>query len=449
MEEDKRFNILLLTNRDSDNTGDQVIEACDISLIKTALYNLKIEDYKKKNATFKTFVKKVLWFLHKNTDPRRFLSKEFRINSRAAAIVTNKYMDTRDPEDLKLADDLIKEADLIVFGGAPMFNYRYQRFYERTAITLELAKKYNVPVIFSAVGVEDYSEDSEKCQRLKKTLNFDIVKMITTRDGYHNLVQYKENLDMKIGKVADPAVFTKEVFSDFLKEKKEKKIGIFVLRSNGFVDNGFDFRRDDAAKLWLRVGQILEEKGYEYEYLTSGHFGDEAFLDYFIREYGVDQKKCVFNMNTPEQLVGKVSQYAAVVSTRLHPSIVSYSLGVPSVGVIWNNKVKMFYESTGRESKTIGVESISAEKVVELIEASVKEGNERDTEFIMSIYNSLFEALSDFVPGASKEVFSYEQVKENMFRFKGTSEKEKNLKLMRKFRRAYSKYNVLFGKQHK
>ena len=42
MEEDKRFNILLLTNRDSDNTGDQVIEACDISLIKTALYNLKI-----------------------------------------------------------------------------------------------------------------------------------------------------------------------------------------------------------------------------------------------------------------------------------------------------------------------------------------------------------------------------------------------------------------------
>ena len=32
--------ILLLTNRDSDNVGDQVIEASDISLIKAAMKNL-------------------------------------------------------------------------------------------------------------------------------------------------------------------------------------------------------------------------------------------------------------------------------------------------------------------------------------------------------------------------------------------------------------------------
>ncbi|MCB6992366.1 hypothetical protein LI177_02550 [bacterium 210820-DFI.6.37] len=38
----EKYNILLLTNRDSDNVGDQVIEACDIGLIETVMKNLDI-----------------------------------------------------------------------------------------------------------------------------------------------------------------------------------------------------------------------------------------------------------------------------------------------------------------------------------------------------------------------------------------------------------------------
>ena len=34
--------ILLLTNRDSDNVGDQVIEASDIALVNAAMKNLGI-----------------------------------------------------------------------------------------------------------------------------------------------------------------------------------------------------------------------------------------------------------------------------------------------------------------------------------------------------------------------------------------------------------------------
>ena len=37
--------ILLLTNRDSDNIGDQVIEASDIGLISAVMKNLDITNY--------------------------------------------------------------------------------------------------------------------------------------------------------------------------------------------------------------------------------------------------------------------------------------------------------------------------------------------------------------------------------------------------------------------
>ena len=40
---DKKFTILLLTNRDSDNVGDQVIEASDIGLLHVLMKNLGID----------------------------------------------------------------------------------------------------------------------------------------------------------------------------------------------------------------------------------------------------------------------------------------------------------------------------------------------------------------------------------------------------------------------
>ena len=162
-DENKKYNILLLTNRDSDNVGDQVIETCDIALIKTVMKNLNIKE------------------------------DCYSITSRAAAIVPQEYVKTRNPQLLESGRESIKKADLIVFGGAPLFNYIYQIFYERTAVALELAKEYDKPVVFSSIGIESYDEENEKCQRLKKTLNFDCVKQITTRDRLDFLQNYKTN----------------------------------------------------------------------------------------------------------------------------------------------------------------------------------------------------------------------------------------------------------------
>src|SRR5699024_5763004 len=120
--------ILLLTNRDSDNIGDQIIEASVISLIKAAAANLGLD------------------------------TGDLKIRSRAASLISRKYMSTRDESLLEPARRAISRADVVVFGGAPLFNYRYQSFYLRTIRTIELAQEYGVPVLFSSIGVEPYSE---------------------------------------------------------------------------------------------------------------------------------------------------------------------------------------------------------------------------------------------------------------------------------------------------
>ena len=417
---DKIYNILLITNRDSDNLGDQVIEECDIAIIKTIMSNLG------------------------------FSEDSYKINSRAAGMITKKYMATQDPELLKNAEQTVSESDLIVFGGAPIFNFKYQMFYERTAKTLELAEKYGVPVLFSAIGVEGYDDNDAKCQRLKKTLNFDCVKQITTRDDFESLTKYRENENIVIGKVADPAVFTDKVFSEFRKSNEgneKKKIGLFILRANGFKDNGVDFEREDAAAMWKEITNKLAAKGYDYELITSGHFGDEAFMEDLFRTYGFSLGDLVFNMNCPESLIEKISSYDAIVSTRLHPSIISFSLGVPAVGLVWNTKVKHFYENIGYPERVVEMKTVTTDRIVEKIEEAVSTGVKQESAYMMTVYDSLFNGFRNvFCPDSDAVPYTYEELEEKMYRFQGTTEKEQLIKLERKFRRAYEKYNQVSAK---
>lgn len=409
---EKRYiNILLLTNRNSDNTGDQVIEACDISLLSVIMKQLGLE---------------------------------VQITSRDASIVT-KYVETREPDTLAEAEELIQESDLILVGGAPMFNFLYQNFYERTAVILELAEKHQKPVLFSAIGVEGYSDANEKCQRLKKTLNLDCVRQITTRDDFQALQNYKENESLVIGKVADPAVFSSKVFEAFKTDKRQgekKKIGIFILRQGGFVDNKVPFSRDKAVSLWLDLIQELEARGYDYELTTSGHFADEAFLDYLIRKHGVSEDKCTFNINTPEELVKTISSCDAVISTRLHPSIVSFALDVPSLGIVWNQKVTGFYESIGYRDRVFETEGISANKIADKLEQILSEGVKKDAEFLMSVYRTLFCGIRDALGlSGNLEPCTYEELLQQMPVYPGTSQQEQEEKLQRKSRRLYGAYN--------
>ncbi len=411
------YRILLLTNRDSDNVGDQLIEVCNISLISAVMENLGIGRDK------------------------------YMIDSRAGSIVS-KYVDTRDPVLLDKPRKLIRDSDLIIFGGAPIFNFDHQLFYERTAVTLELAREYHKPVLFSAVGTEDYNEKDKKCQRLKKTLNFDCVKQITTRDDLERLQKFKneDNAHLVLGKVADPAIFVSRVLCNFraTPPKGKEKIGLIPFRASGFTDNKVDFSRDDALAFWKGLIDELQDKGYDYELLTSGHFADEAFLDLLVRKYKIDAKKAVFNMNMPEELIRHISSCSAVVSCRLHPSIISFSLGVPSLGIFWNPKVESFYSGIGHEDRIIYTEDIDPKKVVERLQKAMEEGVSEDSEYRISVYTYLFEGIKRSLCGENCDAvpYTYEELISRIPAYEGTSEEEQAEKIKRKLRRIYKTYNT-------
>jgi polysaccharide pyruvyl transferase WcaK-like protein len=421
----RKHTILLITNRDSDNVGDQVIEACDIALVKTVMGNLGFND------------------------------EEYKINSKALSIISNKYCENEDPRSLKSAYKAIEECSLILFGGAPVFNYYYKNFYKKTATLLKIAKDLSKPVLFSAIGINDaFNENDSRCQLLKGALHNGSVLQITARDGIEHLKAYaaeKGNSQcLPIDLVSDPAVYAKQVFGNLVKKEfsDNKKIGLFVFRAGGFVDNGIPFSRTQQAALWCDLCRRLKKKGYDYELLTSGHFADEAFLKYLIDEGFVQREKCIQSVDTPEELVSYINSYDAVVTARLHPSIISFSCEVPAVGLIWNSKVEDFYNQIGYPSRAIFVNRlfknnyVSSEALLDELENAMQEGVCQDKGYLWSVYRTLYSGFMEIFESKGRPIpYSEEEVESRISKYPGTSAEERDEKISRKLARCYRKYN--------
>ncbi|MBK7820153.1 MAG: polysaccharide pyruvyl transferase family protein [Tessaracoccus sp.] len=407
--------ILLLTNRDWDNVGDQLIEACAISLIESAMKNLGWEH------------------------------GSYQIDSRDAEIIPQRYRETGDTSLLGPARAAISNADLIVFGGSPLFNYAYQDFYLRTIKTLELAQEYGVPAIFSSIGVETFNGEDPKAIALKEALALSVVRQITTRDDLDSLRMFTEGTGLPTALVADPAVFTDLVLGPAAarpaEPRTERRIGLMVTRAGIFKDNGLPFTARRQRRFWRDVVTELTARGYDYRLFTTGHFADETLLDQMVKEDGFPLRKACIAVNSPEELQAQLTACDGVIAFRLHASIAAFAYGIPCIGLSWNPKVPYFYQSVGLAHRALPVERWSADEVVPALETAMAEGVHKDIAFLMTVYESLFSGIRSVVaPDNAVAPYSHDQLRAELQRYPGTTPQEYRAKVTRKLRRAYEAY---------
>ena len=162
-----------------------------------------------------------------------------------------------------------------------------------------------------------------------------------------------------------------------------------------------------------------------------------------VRECGVKREKCVFNMNSPEKLIKEISACDGVLSVRLYPSIISFSLGVPSVGLIWNPKVSHFYDCIGYPDRKVEFVGIEPQTVVEKMEEAMNQGITKDEEYLVTVYQSLFHGIQNALQLTEEKVepYDYDTLVQKIPPYEGTSQSEQEEMLKRKFRRIYGTLN--------
>lgn len=269
----------------------------------------------------------------------------------------------------------IKDYDLVVVVGGGIIKWSYQFFYAGLTALLQVGERLNVPVVLNAVGVEGYSVDSIKCQKLKSAMQLPALIHISTRDDLDTLVSqyYDGNPCRPVVRVSDPAVWVSEAYG--IIKKKSKTIGIGIARGEIFQDNGIDLQPSELLRLYKEIIRKILNDGNTVEVFTNGLPADNCFADIVCEE--LRKNGCLVNRRypiDPHDLVEIISSYRAIIATRLHSCIIAYSLDIPAVGLVWNDKLSLFGRNIHVEENFIKYNDFESEYIVNQLYKSIDIG---------------------------------------------------------------------------
>ena len=310
--------------------------------------------------------------------------------------------DLREKKVRKLCRKYIgKNTAAIVFTGGGIVKYKYQlAFFRAINAVTEYAERFHVPVMMSAVGIEGYDEQNEDCRNLKKALNRSCVKVITTRDDLEILNKYYKSTDMKTAKVADPACS----ISEYLQVSAEKThtIGLGVVREGLFIDNEVPYSKEQLLELYAGLYHRIVKDGYGCAVYTNGLKSDQRFAadlkEYTERRYHMECR-VLKRPEHVEDLVKYICGFDGLICGRLHSSILAYSYGVPSVGLVWNRKQSLFGETVGYPERFVNAGDFSVDNIASKLYNAVGEGYSAidKPSYIQTTKQELFDFLNNYV----------------------------------------------------
>ena len=265
----------------------------------------------------------------------------------------------------------IKYADAVVFAGGGIIKFRQELFYKYTADIITEAEKYGVPVFLNAVGVEGYDDKDPRCLMLSDCLKSHCIEGISVRDDCRLLKDtYLKNCTTRVRSVFDPAVWTASTYADRLNASKTQFIGLGVIRGDIFSDYGKEeISHDFLLDFWKSVALLLESKGYQWIIFTNGLDSDERFAAKLLEYIGHGKKLPQPHNDT--QLVNNISSFKGIIASRMHADIIAYALGVPAVGLIWNDKIRLWGQRISQPENILSVSQLTAENAVTALEKAL------------------------------------------------------------------------------
>lgn len=259
----------------------------------------------------------------------------------------------------------IAYCDAVAFAGG-ILKVTNEKFFVYIPEILRMANSCGVPAFLNGISVEQYYADNPASQELRDALNLPCVKGISVRDDMETLKRdYITNSNIVVRSVYDAAIWTRKTYEDILSPtaiRDNAVIGLGITRDKLFPDYG-NPQIDKAFLLdfWKDLTARLEADGYRWVLFTNGDTYDERFCREVLEYIGHGEK-----LPAPYDggdLVKMISRFRCVIGPRMHSNIIAYALGIPSVGFIWNQKLRFWGKKIGFPERFIEPGEMTTEKV--------------------------------------------------------------------------------------
>ncbi len=240
------------------------------------------------------------------------------------------------------------------------------------------ASGQGIPVHFSACGVSG-SWSNEGKELFNYALKQAATVTVRDRGSAKNLFRH---LAMRPTAVTqDPAVWAQQVYGyDPQVIQAGNRIGLGIMNPETINRRRAEkerFSPDALIQFWEDLALKLTLDGFTVELFTNGDVGDQSYAESVRASLAAKSHdvRLVTRSTTPTELAHTISRYEAIVAFRLHASIVAFSYGIPSIGLVWNDKVQEFYQESGRSHYSLMQSeyraSIALQKLYEALQDGV------------------------------------------------------------------------------
>lgn len=352
----------------SPNLGDGVIAECYSSVASQAGSDVRWldlagrTDFAPAKMSMRTHALTVL-----NALPRG-------LSDQIASMLVSKQISNR---LVPLAEDVMKDAQGVVIGGGQLFADANMNFPMKIGKVVEIAAGRGLPIAIHAVGVA--AKWSPPAQAyFRAALGAQSLCYISVRDhrSRDNLAAHIQSFGLKAPEI--------QIYPDpgFLASKavpacpEGTEIGIGVTHPAALRNHGASNIRDTAqsfAARFIALGKQLHAAGDRVAFFTNGSPEDEVCLEH-VRRLLAPQNgmRVVDRPQTPKKLMQLISGFKAVVSHRMHASIVAYSYGIPFVGMSWDPKLEGVFDLMDRRPFLIDGDMQDLQMVVKTIQSSIE-----------------------------------------------------------------------------
>lgn len=270
-------------------------------------------------------------------------------------------------------DAQIRDLDALVVAGGGFIKFKTQNLSYLDEMMLKIARKRGIPVMMNAVGVEGYSETDARCQQLKRALNFENVRVITTRDDIDTLNdRYIVNPQTVTARVGDPVFWLRDM--EMVDEAKVRemraagrRIGINLINPENFSMYGGRTSPASIANFYENLIAELQEAGADFSLFSNGMEVDQRFGERLVERMGLRPDQLIRCPETSAEFVDLVAGFDIILSARMHAGITAYALDVPVIGLIWGEKLRFLTELTGLKDRYFGEDELDPERIAGLL----------------------------------------------------------------------------------
>jgi len=251
----------------------------------------------------------------------------------------------------------IKKSDFVIIGGGQLFSDVDLNFPIKLNCLLREIILFNKKTYVYGVGV------SNKVSKIavflfSRLLNHSLISEIFVRD----FASTKNTINLyskKSYEVWDPGILISEKYSK-LSVQKNKYIGLNITNPINLMYSGDINTKIDYLDFYFKIITHLVKKKKQILLFTNGAIEDEEFKNTLFQNFKSNFNNSLTNCSRPKstlELVNIISSSEFIISHRLHANIIAYSYKIPSVAIIWDNKISGFFKKINREKFVLDLNS--------------------------------------------------------------------------------------------